>query len=76
MAPVPSPTARENHPVEVMPDAGWSARLPGTPGASRGAHVRTVPAMTENLSLSAEERAELERLRAEKFADERWTYAR
>jgi len=46
-----------------MPDVGGSARLPETPGSSP--HLRTVPAMTENPSLSAEERAELERLRAE-----------
>ena len=46
-----------------MPDVGGSARLPETPASSP--HVRTVPAMTENPSLSAEERAELERLRAE-----------
>src|SRR5215216_4323596 len=50
-----------------MPAGGGSARLPGMPGR-RDAQTRTVPAMPENPSLSADERAELERLRAENAA--------
>src|SRR5215218_9842977 len=56
-----------NHPLQVMPAAAGSARLPATPG-SRDTQTRTVPAMSENPSLSADERAELERLRAENAA--------
>ena len=47
-----------------MPDARRSAKLPGTLG-SRDMQTRTVSAMSETPSLSADERAELERLRSE-----------
>jgi hypothetical protein len=50
-----------------MPDPGRSARLPETPG-SRDAKTRTVSPTSENPTLTAEERAELERLRAENAA--------
>jgi hypothetical protein len=44
-----------------MPDPRRLARLPGTPG-SRDMQTRMVSAMSETLSLSADERAELERV--------------
>ena len=47
-----------------MPDPRRSAKLSGTPG-SRDMQTRTVSAMSETPSLSADERAELERLRSE-----------
>src|SRR4029450_4443288 len=58
---------RGNHPLQVMPAPGRSARLPGTPG-SRDLQTRTVSAMSENSGLSVDERAELERLRSENAA--------
>ena len=47
-----------------MLDPRRSAKLPGTPG-SRDVQTRTVSAMSEPPSLSADQRAELERLRSE-----------
>ena len=47
-----------------MPDPRRLAKLPGTPG-SRDMQTRTVSAMSETPSLSADERAEWERLRSE-----------
>ena len=55
---------RRNHPLQVMPHPRRSAKLPGTPG-SRDMQTRTVSAMSETPSLSADERAKLERLRSE-----------
>src|SRR4029450_12197429 len=50
----PASSAPEYHPLEVMPDAGGSARLPETPGSSRGPQVRAGPAVPENPAPSAE----------------------